>query len=134
MIDKSLLGIRIYRGTPRIKHLLFVDDSLIFCKVNTNVSNNLQKILNVYALALRQCINTKKTTIMFNRNVSEMDKAIIYAMWRCRVTKQYKKYLDLSPMISYSKRKAFSEVKKKNYGNTRKCGRGNSYRKAGNKY
>lgn len=77
------------------------------------MSNNLQKILDVYAPALGQCKNNEKTTMVFSRNVSDKDKADISALWGCRVTKQYEKYLDLPPMIGRSKKKAFSKIKTK---------------------
>lgn len=49
MFDKNLIGIRVFRGAPAINCLLFVDDNLIFYKANTKASNNLLRILNVYA-------------------------------------------------------------------------------------
>lgn len=82
-----------------INHLLFVNDSLIFYKINREASNNLSRILNVYAQTSGQCINKEKTTMVFSKNVGKMDKTKILAMQGCRDTKQYNKYLGLPPMI-----------------------------------
>lgn len=84
MIDKSLMGVHVCRGALALNHLLFADDRLIFYKSNREASNNFLRILNVCALALGQCININKTTMVFSRNVNEADKIDILAMWGCR--------------------------------------------------
>lgn len=65
----SLKGIRVCHGAPKINHLLFVDDSLIFCKIDKNSSCKLLEILKRYEMASGQCINTTKTTIVFSKIV-----------------------------------------------------------------
>lgn len=80
MIDQSIMDIHVCQGAPTIIHLLFAYENLIFCKANAEASNNLQRILIVYALNSGQCINTEKTNIVFNRNIDEVDKTEIAAM------------------------------------------------------
>lgn len=60
-INGTLRGVRICRGEPQLNHLLFLDDSLIFCKANKVVSKVLLSLLNTYAIALGQCVNMVKT-------------------------------------------------------------------------
>lgn len=101
------MGICVCRGAPAINHLLFADDSLIFCKANDVTSNNLLMILNEYAQALGQCINMEKTTMVFSRNVKETDKTVIYAMWGYRGIKKYEKYLGLPPSLVAQRKRFF---------------------------
>lgn len=113
MYDKSLMGIRVCREALAINHLLFIDDSLIFCKATTETSNHLFEILKTYIQASGQCINTEKTTMVFNRNVKEVTRAEISSMWGCRDTKQYDKYLGLPLFIGRSKKRVFFKIKTK---------------------
>lgn len=94
-------------GAPTINHLLFVGDILIFCKTNLESSNNLMRIIDVYAQAFGQCINTEKTTIVFSKNVGEMVKIEVFALWGCRDIKQYEQYLVLSPISGCLKKSLF---------------------------
>lgn len=78
--DKCLEGVRVCQEAPMIYHLLFMDDSLIFCKENKEASQQLLALLNQYALALGQCINTEKITMVFSRNVQANVKEEIMAI------------------------------------------------------
>lgn len=68
---KDLKGIRVCRGAPFVNHLLFTDDSLIFCKAISSTSQKLLDILQVYAKALSQCINKEKTTMVLSNNTCD---------------------------------------------------------------
>lgn len=80
-LTKCLEGVRVYRGTPMINHLLFADNSLIFCQTNQEASHQLLALLKQYALASGQYIIAEKTTIVFSRNVQENAKDEIMAIW-----------------------------------------------------
>lgn len=56
---------------PRVSHLLFVDDNLIFCKVNEKSCLNLRKLLNLYEAASSESISFSKSAMIFSRNVGE---------------------------------------------------------------
>ena len=53
---------------PRISHLLFVDDSLVFCRATISECVNIQSLLYLYELASSQSINKGKTNIFFSSN------------------------------------------------------------------
>ena len=50
-MGKELTGVKISRGAPAITHLFFADDSLVFCKANTQEAGKLMKIFKVYEKA-----------------------------------------------------------------------------------
>jgi hypothetical protein len=46
--DGSLMGVQVCLAAPRINHLFFADDSLIFLQVNDKTANTLKDILALY--------------------------------------------------------------------------------------
>ena len=69
--NKKISGISICRGCPRVTHLFFADDSLLFCKANNQECQKLIDILQLYKAALGQKINTDKSSVFFSNNTLE---------------------------------------------------------------
>ena len=63
-------GVKICRGGPRLSHLFFADDSLIFCKATFEECDELQRLLKVYEKASGQQLNRSKTSLFFSSNTS----------------------------------------------------------------
>ncbi|KAF5458308.1 hypothetical protein F2P56_022343 [Juglans regia] len=72
--NQVLKGIKVCRRAPNVNHLLFVDDSVIFCQVNVEENITIQRILNTYEKASGQKINKEKTTLVFSNNVTDAVK------------------------------------------------------------
>ena len=66
---------------PKINHLFFADDSLIFCKTNSQEWVTLSKILDYYEEVLGQRLNKEKTAIFFGRNTSRRTDFISKLSW-----------------------------------------------------
>ena len=69
--DGVMEGLVICPGGPRLSHLFFVDNSLIFCKASIEECNSLQRILTVYEEASRQQLNHTKTSLFFSSNTPD---------------------------------------------------------------
>ena len=109
--DKKLSGISISRGGPRLSHLLFADDSLLFCQANPGESRNLLEVLALYEHSSGQKINLEKTAIFFSKNTKAETRAEIQSIWGAQVVLQYERYLGMPAMVGRSKERAFSSLK-----------------------
>ena len=70
-VDRGQMeGVKICRGCPRLSHLFFANDSLIFCKATFEECDELQRLLKVYEKASGQQLNRAKTSLFFSSNTS----------------------------------------------------------------
>ena len=67
----KISGISICRGSSTIIHLLFADNSVIYCKAIEQESRELCEILHKYEEATSQKINTEKSSVFFSKNTDE---------------------------------------------------------------
>lgn len=65
--EERLKGIMLIRRFPKLHHLFFTDDSLLFRQGSTVNAKHLKDILDAYCRASGQRINTTKSTLFFNR-------------------------------------------------------------------
>ena len=113
-VDREKMeGISICRGGPRISHIFFADDSIVFYKASTEECDALQRILGVYENSSGQQLNRSKTSLFFSPNTSESTKHEIKNRFEAQVIKQHEKYLGLPSLIGRSKKKSFREIKEK---------------------
>ena len=61
-------GLVVCRNGPKLSHLFFADDSLIFCRASLEECNALQRVLLFYKSASGQWLNHAKTSLFFSSN------------------------------------------------------------------
>jgi hypothetical protein len=105
--DSLIKGVSICRGGPRISHLFFADDSIIFCRASQDDSQALLNVLSVYERASGQKVNGAKTALFFSHNTPQPCRAQIIDLFGTSPTTQFEKYLGLPPIIGRSKKRAF---------------------------
>ena len=91
-------GLLSCRGGVKISHLLFADDTLLFCEARTRECQNLLAILAQYEVASDQAINRQKTTFFFSWNIALEVRQEIQALLGAQVKNDCEKYLGL-PMV-----------------------------------
>ncbi|XP_021736519.1 uncharacterized protein LOC110703068 [Chenopodium quinoa] len=89
--DKLLSGVRICRGAPRISHLFFADDSIVFAKENLQECSKIADIINTYERASGQKVNLSKTEVAFSKCVSLDQRNLIVAALGVREERIWKK-------------------------------------------
>jgi hypothetical protein len=106
-----ITGVPTSKNGPRINHLFFADDSLLFCKANSVEWRRLTKILDKYEEASGQKLNKDKTSIFFSRNTSREKREEISHLSGLQATQKYEKYLGLPTLVEQSRSKAFKNIK-----------------------
>ena len=113
-VEEGILeGISIYRREPKLSHLFFADDSLIFCKATLFDCDYLQQIFQVYEKASGQQLNCAKTSLFFSINTSKEGQEEIKVRFGAQVIKQHEKYLGLPSLVGRNKRASFNDIKVK---------------------
>ena len=106
-------GLAVSRGGPRLSHLFFADDSLIFYKASMDECNSLQRILQVYEQASGQQLSRAKTSLFFSNNSPSDVQQQIKNIFGAQVIRQHEKYLGLALLVGRSKRNSFNYIKEK---------------------
>ena len=63
-------GVAVCRGASRIFHLLFADDSIVFCRASLEEASQVMKVLVDYEGDSGQRLNKEKTSLFFSKNTS----------------------------------------------------------------
>lgn len=93
--NSVLGGIRVVRGAPIISHMLFADDSYIFCKATKEEANRVKHMLSIFERASGQKMNQHKSSVFFSRNVMNHCKQEICNTLQYAEAKEGSHYLGL---------------------------------------
>ena len=99
------------RSAPRISHLLFANDSLLFCQASQEEVQCVTDILQLYADSSGQCINFEKSSIYFSSNTDGDRRDFIKNILGVKEVNRFESYLGLPTLIGRSKYQAFSFLK-----------------------
>ena len=102
--NQCLICISICKGCPRVTHLLFADDSILFYKASVGESRELRYILQKYEEASGQKINTDKSSIFFSPNTTQVTKDEILDTLGPMQDTRHTRYLGLPSFIGRSKK------------------------------
>ena len=98
---------------PKLTHLLFADDSLLFCRSTTEDCNNVLNLLGEYESWSGQKINKEKTAIFFSKSTMESAKSNIMNLFQVQEVKSYEKYLGLPSLVGKGKKASFNYIKER---------------------
>ena len=111
-----LRGFSLCRNGPRISHLFFADDTLLFCRAELREVQTIQNILHKYKLASGQKINSGKTTLFFGKSVSLVSKNAIKNLLGVPKIKEYERYLGLPAVVGRNRRASLNYIKERIWG------------------
>ena len=109
--EGHLKGIAISRRAPSITHMLFADDSMVFCRDTREEYDRVVKLLEDYEGDSGQKLNKEKTSLYFSKNTCRETKEYVQEKFRARVVWHHEKYPGLPPLLGRGKRKAFNRIK-----------------------
>ena len=110
----ELKGLSISRNNPQLIHLLFADDSLLFCRATIEEFRKIMEILEIYEEGSGQKVNKKKkTAIFFSKSTPEGTKDEIKEALSLQEIVHYDKYLGLPSLVGRKKRESFNFIKQK---------------------
>lgn len=74
-----LHGCRVANGAPTISHMLFADDSYLYCKATVGEAERVCQLLQTFEASSGQQVNRHKSSIFFSMNTTEETKVAVCA-------------------------------------------------------
>ncbi|KAL4297682.1 hypothetical protein GQ457_12G013450 [Hibiscus cannabinus] len=69
-----IMGVRASQKGPRVNHLLYADDSIVFIRNSKREAFRLKEVLRIFADSSGQCINFGKSTVFYSPSTPSADR------------------------------------------------------------
>ncbi|KAL0409763.1 UNVERIFIED_CONTAM: putative mitochondrial protein [Sesamum radiatum] len=109
-------GIPVSPEAPSISHLLFVDDTLLFCEATDRQLDGIRSILRLYSEASGQEVNLSKSSIVISGAVRDEEKRRLASRLGVRLVEAHDRYLGLPAIAGRSRRALFHNIRDRFWG------------------
>lgn len=106
----NLTGLRVSRNSPKLNHLLFADDTMIFTTTDAHSCSTLVTILQNYEQASGQMINPQKSSISFSSKTRAEVRTRVKNQLGIDKEGDVGKYLGLPKHFGRKKKDLFSSI------------------------
>ncbi|KAL8155862.1 hypothetical protein AgCh_001058 [Apium graveolens] len=106
-------GCKIARGAPVISHMLFADDSYLYCRANEMEARNIKKLLSVFEGASGQKVNASKSSIFFSTNTAVSERGRVEEILGMQTATEHSRYLGLPSTMGRNKTAVLGFLKEK---------------------
>ena len=103
-MEGHIRGVAICRNGPKVSHLFFVDDSVLFCSTKEEECQKIFDILAIYERGSGQKINREKTKIFFSSNTPHEVQVRIQQVLGVPTIRHFEKYLGLPALVGRAKK------------------------------
>ena len=110
---QQIHGAKICNGAPRVSHLFFADDSILFAKATVRECSVISDIIRKYERASGQSVNLDKTNVVFSKCVANNRRQEIVDTLGVKEVEKHDKYLGLPTIIGKSKKAIFAALKER---------------------
>ncbi|XP_060963958.1 uncharacterized protein LOC115723947 [Cannabis sativa] len=111
--SRWLTGCKVARSAPTISHLLFADDSYIYCQATDEEANHVLSLLRFFEDASGQKVNLHKSSAFFSSNTSTVTRSRICSLMRIQEVGVDSMYLGLPSIVGRNKNAVLGFLKEK---------------------
>ena len=111
--SREITGFAFCTRGPKLTHLFFADDSLLFCRATPRECDTVMELLSKYESVFGQKANRNKTTFFFSESVNEASRQIIKDILGVREEHHYEEYLGFPSLIGRSKKASFNYIEER---------------------
>ena len=112
-IGGEIEGFSLCRRGPKITHLFFADDCLLFCRSTLAECEKIKELLPIYEAASGQMVNKDKTTLFFSKKTDDESQEVIKQSLDVQAIQHYEKYLGQPFFMRKNKKACFTLVKER---------------------
>ncbi|KAL9816790.1 putative reverse transcriptase domain, ribonuclease H domain, ribonuclease H-like superfamily [Arabidopsis thaliana] len=109
ILDKKWKPISICRGGPKLSHICFADDLILFAEASVSQIRIIRRVLETFCRASGQKVNLEKSKIYFSSNVSRDLEKLIGDESGIKSTRDLGKYLGVPVLQKRINKDTFAE-------------------------
>ena len=98
---------------PKVSHIFFADDSLVFGWATKEEAAEIQRLLQVYETSSGQQLNRNKTALFFSPNTDEGIRDDVKTLFGAQVIEPHESYLGLPSLVRRSKSNTFAHLEQR---------------------